>query len=222
MSKYSFEFKKKVVQAYLNGEGGRPYIANKYGIPASSNVMQWVNNYKQFGDDGLKCSHQNKKFSFERKLAAVELYLSSELSYQELALQEGILHPSQIARWVKDFLAIGPDALRPRKKGRRKTLDTPQKDNRTEITEKSYVNTSAEHVKALEDELLKLRIENAFLKELRRLRLEDESKMRDMRESSTASEDHSSEKIFSHILVCQKQLICIGKKGFIEQILIRS
>ena len=54
MSKYSFEFKKKVVQAYLNGEGGRPYIANKYGIPASSNVMQWVNNYKQFGDDGLK------------------------------------------------------------------------------------------------------------------------------------------------------------------------
>lgn len=222
MSKYSFEFKKKVVQAYLNGEGGRPYIANKYGIPASSNVMQWVNNYKQFGDDGLKCSHQNKKFSFERKLAVVELYLSSELSYQELALQEGILHPSQIARWVKDFLAIGPDALRPRKKGRRKTLDTPQKDNRTEITEKSYVNTSAEHVKALEDELLKLRIENAFLKELRRLRLEDEAKMRDMRESSTASEDHSSEKIFSHILVCQKQLICIGKKGFIEQILIRS
>lgn len=222
MSKYSFEFKKKVVQAYLNGEGGRPYIANKYGIPASSNVMQWVNNYKQFGDDGLKCSHQNKKFSFERKLAVVELYLSSELSYQELALQEGILHPSQIARWVKDFLAIGPDALRPRKKGRRKTLDTPQKDNRTEITEKSYVNTSAEHVKALEDELLKLRIENAFFKELRRLRLEDEAKMRDMRESSTASEDHSSEKIFSHILVCQKQLICIGKKGFIEQILIRS
>lgn len=222
MSKYSFEFKKKVVQAYLNGEGGRPYIANKYGIPASSNVMQWVNNYKQFGDDGLKCSHQNKKFSFERKLAVVELYLSSELSYQELALQEGILHPSQIARWVKDFLAIGPDALRPRKKGRRKTLDTPQKDNRTEITEKSYVNTSAEHVKALEDELLKLRIENAFFKELRRLRLEDEAKMRDMRESSTASEDHSSEKIFSHILVCQKQLICIGKKGSIEQILIRS
>ena len=222
MSKYSFEFKKKVVQAYLNGEGGRPYIANKYGIPASSNVMQWVNNYKQFGDDGLKCSHQNKKFSFERKLAVVELYLSSELSYQQLALQEGILHPSQIARWVKDFLAIGPDALRPRKKGRRKTLDTPQKDNRTEITEKSYVNTSAEHVKALEDELLKLRIENAFLKELRRLRLEDEAKMRDMRESSTASEDHSSEKIFSHILVCQKQLICIGKKGSIEQILIRS
>lgn len=34
------------------------------------------------------------------------------------------------------------------------------------------VDISVEHVQELEDELLKLRIENAFLKELRRLRLE--------------------------------------------------
>ena len=51
------------------------------------------------------------------------------------------------------------------------------------------LDTSPEHVWELEDELLKLRIENAFLKELRRLRLEDEAKMRERRKSSTASED---------------------------------
>ncbi|KLO68349.1 transposase, partial [Enterococcus cecorum] len=28
MSKYSFEFKKQVVNAYLNGEGGYTYLAN--------------------------------------------------------------------------------------------------------------------------------------------------------------------------------------------------
>lgn len=126
----------------------------------------------------------------ERKIAVVELYLSSELSYQELALQEGIFQLSQIARWVNDFLTIDSDALRSRKKGCRKTLDTPQKDNNTEIIEKSYVNISVKHINALEDEFLKLRIENVFLKELRRLRLEDEAKMRDMRESSTVSEDY--------------------------------
>ena len=53
-------------------------------------------------------------------------------------------------------------------------------------------NTSAEHVKELEDELLKLRIENAFLKELRRLRLEDDAKMRERLESSVVSEDNSN------------------------------
>ena len=53
MAKYSFEFKKKVVQAYLNGEGGKRYIANKYGIPSPSNIKKWADNYKQFGDKGL-------------------------------------------------------------------------------------------------------------------------------------------------------------------------
>ena len=34
MSKYSFEFKKKVVNAYVNGEGGYPYLSKTYGIPS--------------------------------------------------------------------------------------------------------------------------------------------------------------------------------------------
>ncbi len=54
------------------------------------------------------------------------------------------------------------------------------------------VDVSVEHVQELEDENLKLRIENAFYKELRRLRLEDEAKMRELRKSSPVSEDHSN------------------------------
>ena len=54
---------------------------------------------------------------------------------------------------------------------------------RTEQNETDFVDTRAEYVKQLEDELLKLRIENAFLKELRRLRLEEEAKMKDLQES---------------------------------------
>lgn len=32
MAKYSFEFKKNIVQAYLNGEGDYEYLAHKYEI----------------------------------------------------------------------------------------------------------------------------------------------------------------------------------------------
>jgi transposase-like protein len=42
MAKYSFEFKKKIVQAYLNGEGGYTFLADKYGVPSDSNVKKWV------------------------------------------------------------------------------------------------------------------------------------------------------------------------------------
>ena len=191
MSKYSFEFKKRVVKAYLSGEGGSKYLSKTYGVPSRRSIEEWVHNYQEFGDEGLIRSRMNQTYSFEKKLSVVELYLSSEISYQDLALQEGITNPSMIVNWVNRFRVAGPEALRPHKKGRRKTLEKPEKKSST-LPIESPVDTSAEHVKELEDELLKLRIENAFLKELRRLRLEDEAKMRERRESSTASEDSSN------------------------------
>ena len=191
MAKYSYEFKKKVVDAYLNGEGGCRYLSSAYG-PDTKNIRKWVNNYRSFGDEGLMRSRQQAKYSFEKKLSVVEFYLSNEVSYQELAIQEGISNPSMIAAWVSRFRVAGPDALRPHKKGRKQVLDNPKIDNKSKETEERIIDTSAEHVKELEDELLKLKIENAFLKELRRLRLEDEAKMRERRSSSTASEESSN------------------------------
>ena len=119
----------------------------------------------------------------------VELYLSSEVSYQELALSQGINNSSLITQWVNNFRTVGPDALRPKKKGRKKTLDIRELKNTSEPNEEKPVDTSTEHVKELEDENLKLRIENAYLKELRRLRLEEEALLKKQRESSTVSED---------------------------------
>ncbi len=193
MPKYSFEFKKKVVEAHLKGEGGYTYLAEKYGVKNRRQVLNWVHYYEKFGDDGLRRSRGNKTYSFEFKLHVVELYLSSEVSYQELALAQGINHSALLAKWVNDFKIAGPDALRPKKKGRRKKLDNSKQKSDT-IPDKSSVpvDTSIEHVKELEDELLKLRIENAYLKELRRLRLEEEALLKKQRESSTASGENSN------------------------------
>ncbi len=97
-----------------------------------------------------------------------------------------------ICNWVNRFRAAGPDALRPRKKGRKRKLYNSKIDSKAKQTEERIVDTSAERVKELEDELLKLRIENAFLKELRRLRLEDKVKMRERHSLSTVSEENSN------------------------------
>ena len=192
MAKYSYEFKKKVVQEYLDGKGGYGCLAKKHNIPDESQLRRWINAYKEFGDDGLIRSRQNKKYSFQFKLSVVELYLSSEVSYQELALSQGINNSALIARWVNDFRNAGPDALRPKKKGRKKTLRADKKSDFAKQVEDIPVDTSAEHIKKLEDENLKLRIENAYLKELRRLRLEEETLLKKQRESSTVSEDSSN------------------------------
>ena len=137
-------------------------------------------------------SGQNNTYSFQFKVHVVELYLSSKESYQELALSQGINNYALIARWVNDFKIAGPDGLRPKKKGRKKILDIRESEKSSKTIEERSIDTSAEHVKKLEDELLKLRIENAYLKELRRLRLEEETLLKKQRESSTVSEDSSN------------------------------
>ena len=192
MAKYTFEFKKKVVQEYLEGKGGYAYIAKQNGIPAESHLRRWVNAYKEFGDEGLLRSRQKNNYSFQFKFSVVELYLTSEVSYQELALSQGINNPNLLVKWVNDFRIAGPDALRPKKKGRKKTLDIKEFKKPSNPIEENPVDTSVEHIKELEDELLRLRIENAYLKELRRLRLEEEALLKKQRESSTVSEDSSN------------------------------
>lgn len=192
MAKYSFKLKKQVIQEYLNGKGGVEYLAKKYNIPAPSNVKQWIESYKEFGDEGLIRIRKNKTYTFEFKLHVVKLYLLTEVSYQELALSVGINNPPLITKWVNDFRIAGPDALRPKQKGRKKSLKLSKNSPSKESSDVKSVDTSAEHVKQLEDELLKLKIENAYLKELRRLRLEEEALLKKQRESSTASEETSN------------------------------
>lgn len=192
MAKYNFEFKKKIVLEHLESGIGSKLLARKYNVKSAKQIRQWIHNYNEFGDDGLKRSREKQNYSYEFKLHMVESYLSNEVSYEELALANGITNYTMLSRWVDAFRVAGPEGLRPRKKGRKKTLDKSTESINTQPIEEKSLDTSAEHVKELEDELLKLRIENAFLKELRRLRLEDEAKMRERLESSAASEDSLS------------------------------
>jgi transposase len=188
MAKYSYELKKKVVQAYLSGEGSYKYLAKKYAITSESIVKRWVKAHKKMGSDGLIRTRKNQIYSFDFKLHMVESYLTTEVSYQELALSVGMNNPTLLAKWVNDFRIAGTDALKPKMKGRHPKMAKP-KDSSKPIAEK--INMDSKYLKQLEEENLKLRIENAYLKELRRLRLEGIPQNK-KRESSKVSEDPSN------------------------------
>lgn len=166
MAKYIFEFKLKLVQEYLTGAGGYKFICNKYLLPDKKILQTWVAAYRALGEDGLKRSRKRQTYTFDFKLHVVELYLTTEVSYQELALKVGINNPSLLCKWINGYRNAGPDALMPKTKGRPSKM--PKKKKQLEQDN----NLDSDYLKQLEDENLKLRIENAYLKELRRLRLE--------------------------------------------------
>ncbi len=188
MAKYSYEYKKKIVMEYLNNKGSYKTLANKYGVKSHENIIKWVKCYKEFGEEGLLRSRKNEKYTFEYKLSVVELYLTTEVSYQELALRVGINNPSIINRWVNDYHIAGPEALQEKRKGRPTKMS--KLNNKIKTPDNNTV-TNTDYLKQLEQENLKLRIENAYLKELRRLRFEKES-LNEKRELSVASEENSN------------------------------
>ena len=77
-----------------------------------------------------------------------------------------------VCRWVNDYRIAGPDALKSKRKGRPPAMFKNKKEklkNKSKLKE----DNQNDYLKQLEEENLKLRIENSYLKELRRLRLEE-------------------------------------------------
>jgi transposase len=173
MAKYSYEFKLKIIQDYLNGEGGYKYICDKHSIPDTKTLRQWVSAYNTFGKDGLMRSRKSQTYTFDFKIHVVELYLTTEVSYQELALQVGINNSSMLCKWINDYRIAGPDALKPKMKGRPPKMKKSKETKKVQNSANDADDPEDKYLKRLEEENLKLRIENAYLKELRGLRLEE-------------------------------------------------
>ena len=116
MSKYSNEFKLKVVNAYLLGEGGAGTIANKYNV-ARTCVQQWVAQYELTGSFTKPTRH----FSGEFKLKVLNYQQEHHLSDLQTALIFGITNHGTICAWRKKYITGGTEALF-QKQGRRSKM----------------------------------------------------------------------------------------------------
>ena len=194
MAKYSYELKKKIVEEYLSGKTSYPVLENKYQIDESQ-IRRWVNNYKQFGDEGLMRSRNKRSYSVEFKLEAITRYETSECSYQQLALELGLTNPSIIANWRRQYREKGIEGLRSHKRGRPVTKkddlnQTPKSSTKKVPLDASIREVLENRIKELEAENRKLTIQKIYLGELRSLVREE--KMNKRRGSSPNSENNSN------------------------------
>lgn len=137
MSKYSTEFKTKVVKEYLESNTSYKTLSNKYCIPSESIIRKWVNAYKSQGYEGLKVKRKNTQHTLEFKLNVVNLYLTGEMSYQSLANVLKITNPAIITRWVNDFRKQGIEGLKPKKRARPSSMTKGFKSLYKQIPQKT-------------------------------------------------------------------------------------
>ena len=194
MSKYSYELKRKIVEEYLSGKTSYRALESKYHVK-NWQILKWVNNYKHFGEEGLRRSRNNHEYSVEFKLEAITRYETSECSYQQLALELGLTNPSMIANWRRQYREEGIEGLRSHKRGRSVT----KKDDHNQVPKSSTKDVPLDastrealenRIKELEAENRKLTIQKMFWEQLRSLEREEAMKKR--RGSSPNSENNSN------------------------------
>lgn len=166
MKKYSYEFKLKVVNDYLNNHPTFENLGEKYGMSSPSNVRTWVHLYNQFGKKGLKEPQKQSVFPVQFKLDVLRYRETTRLSYQKTADAFGIRFGSTVRDWHKTVQNEGVEALT-ETKGRTPMAEIERRKKEEETLKKEKLKDfDAKRFAKLERENELLRLELAYLKKL--------------------------------------------------------
>ena len=158
MSKYSEEFKLKVVKYYLNNHYGWEYVAKQFDIPAWTTVRKWVRKYEEHGGKGL-IKNQKSSYSGKFKQDVVEYMHTNHLSATMTATKFNLANESTVLRWERIYYEEGPQGLYEEKRGRKKNMSSkPRKKKLSKEVEEDLIAENQ-----------RLRMENAYLKKLQAL-----------------------------------------------------
>ena len=175
MTKYTKEFKIKLVSEYLSGQfGGREMVAKKYDIPDGT-LKNWIHKYNSGGFDNLSKKIKKDKFTSEYKLSVIQYRQINNLSYRETADYFNISNGSVICNWERVYQEWGLSGLEDNRGRPRKNMSKPNKKSKLN----SPINESER------EELIRIREENRLLrmkiineKKLQALLLEEEAEAR--------------------------------------------
>lgn len=159
---YSAEFKKKVVRAYLKGDGSYKEIAIRFQIHAASTVLQWVkqyNNHMEITDSRPKgvvdmVNKKGRKTTYDERIAIIEYCIKHQNNYTETALKYEVSY-QQVYSWIKKYKENGIESLQDHR-GKAKLekdmsdLEKLQLENRMLRAEKRRIELENELLKKLD------------------------------------------------------------------------
>jgi len=156
MTKYSTDFKLKVVQYHATNSGGSRKTANHFGIDHGT-VRKWYDLYTLHGPQGL--SKRSRTYTVKDKLAVLQRMEWENWSTRQTSAYFNISTPYTVQTWLRRYNEGGAEALKNRTRGRKmskpkETASPPDKPVK-ELTPEQ-----------MRQELEYLRAENAYLKKL--------------------------------------------------------
>ena len=96
MQKYETEFKLKVVESFLAGEGGAKLLARRWSVHEEK-VRSWLSHYRFHGFHGLRPKRGTYPADF--KLLVLSHQDREQLSARQVAAISDICNPNQVVVW---------------------------------------------------------------------------------------------------------------------------
>ena len=161
MSKYSVEFKQKVVQYHIDAGGGWRKTAVHFGIDHAT-VRKWHASYQLHGMAAF--SRNTRGYTVEDKLRVIRRMDEENWSTRQTSAFFNIATPCTVQTWLKRYTEGGADALVDRRRGRTMSKpDNPKPKKPKRLPGKNVKGMTPEE---MQRELEYLRAENAYLKKL--------------------------------------------------------
>ena len=158
---YDVGMRLRAAELYDEGHG-RASIAALLGVPEET-VRKWLEVYRSVGIEVLAMTGTKKAaYPFETKVAAVRAVVDEGMTKPEAMAQFGITSSSALKEWLRAYREGGPEALRPKPKGRPRGARSAPK----ELTREQK----------LERRVQRLEAENAYLKKSIALKAEKRSR----------------------------------------------
>lgn len=166
MKKYSKELKQKVIREYKETSISLSKLARKYEIKSPKSIRERIRKYEIYGLSGIE-TPKSLNYPSDLKQNVIKCALTEDLNFRELADKFEIRNPKTVSEWVRKF--------QEEKNFPKINLTIDFKEEYLEMKKNNKKKDYSEkEIQEILQENLYLRIENDYLKELRRLELEED------------------------------------------------
>ena len=157
MSKYSNEFKLKVIKYYLENHHSYTECCRKFNIPSKEPIRRWVHKYELYGVEGI-IKQLKSSYDGNFKQNVVEYMHNNHLSAFETANHFNLGNADVVLRWERIYYEEGPQCLYIERRGRSKNMSSKPKKKLSKEVEEDLIAENQ-----------RLRMENEYLKKLNAL-----------------------------------------------------
>ena len=122
--KFDIALRSRAAELLSSGAGHRA-VAAELGLPVRT-AKGWQRIYGAVGTEGLLgMGEKSTAYGYETKVAAARAVVDEGMTKAEAMERFGIASTTPLKNWMKAYREGGPEALRPKPRGRRKGTPSP-------------------------------------------------------------------------------------------------